>query len=435
MKPNIEITKHIGVTKQEINEKGEHLIHSDDFQNQNIYIPFALQNENIEFEKLKYRKASYYVFKNLLSNENENRIKPLCPHFTICGGCLFQHMNNESYKKYKVTKLKKYIDERYHNTIQDIKIIPNGLRRKANFEAIKKEEKIYMGFHRFNSRQIINLETCKILRSEIVEKIPSLKILLKNILENFQKAEFFIVLTENGLDIGLEVQKVKNLSESQKNHICDFAEKNNITRFIFRHGNKYETIFQKKSERTPFLKFNNFEINTNPWAFMQTSKEAEKEMINCIQSIINQIDKKDKMLDLFCGRGTYSLSLIENFKNITAIELSDDSINELTDISQKYNLPINTIKQDLFSNPINDEALNDSDLIIINPPRAGAEAQSIEISKSDVKNIIYVSCNPETFARDLEILKDKYKLKMIQPIDQFIWSNHLEIIAWLQLKN
>jgi len=68
MKPNIEITKHIGVTKQEINEKGEHLIYSDDFQNQNIYIAFALPDESIEFEKLKYRKASYYVFKNLLSN-------------------------------------------------------------------------------------------------------------------------------------------------------------------------------------------------------------------------------------------------------------------------------------------------------------------------------------------------------------------------------
>ena len=168
---------------------------------------------------------------------------------------------------------------------------------------------------------------------------------------------------------------------------------------------------------------------------MQTSKEAEKEMINCIQSIINQINKKDKMLDLFCGRGTYSLSLIENFKNITAIELSDDSINELTIISQKYNLPVQTIKQDLFSDPIKVETLNGFDLIIINPPRAGAEAQSIEISTSNVQNIIYVSCNPETFARDLVILKDKYDLKMIQPIDQFIWSNHLEIIAWLQLKD
>ena len=168
---------------------------------------------------------------------------------------------------------------------------------------------------------------------------------------------------------------------------------------------------------------------------MQTSKEAEKEMVDCIQSIINQINKKDKMLDLFCGRGTYSLSLIENFKNITAIELSDDSINELTDISQKYNLPVQTIKQDLFSNPINDETLDNFDLIIINPPRAGAEAQSIEISKSDVKNIIYVSCNPETFSRDLERLKDRYELKIIQPIDQFIWSNHLEIIALLQLKD
>jgi 23S rRNA (uracil1939-C5)-methyltransferase len=434
MKTNIEVSKHTGITTQTINAKGEHLVLSDDFPLQEIFIPFTLPNESIEFEKLKYKRASYYVFKNLISSENENRTNPLCKHFTVCGGCVFQHMNKKSYYAFKADKLKKHINQKYHDYIEEIIVIPNGLRRKANFEAIKKESGIYMGFHRFNSRQIINLETCKILREEIVEQIPHLKNLLENILENFQKAEFFIVLTENGLDIGLEIQKIKILSEEQKNYIISFCIQNNVTRFIFRHGNKYETIFQKSNEKNPFIKFDIFEININPWSFMQTSVEAEREMIKSMQFIINKIDKKDKMLDLFCGRGTYSLSLIQNFKKITAIELSDDSINELSDVAQKHNLDITTMKQDLFLNPIKDTNLSDFDVVIINPPRAGAESQSEELSKSNAQNIIYVSCNPETFARDLDILEKKYTLRTIQPIDQFIWLNHLEIIAWLTLK-
>ena len=115
--------------------------------------------------------------------------------------------------------------------------------------------------------------------------------------------------------------------------------------------------------------------------------------------------------------------------------MSEESINALNEVRDCYNLPIETEVRDLFGGSIESNELNKFDVAIINPPRAGAENQSIELAKSSVKNIIYVSCNPETFARDLKILENTYELIDIRAIDQFIWSNHLEIIAFLKIKN
>ena len=311
-------------------------------------------------------------------------------------------------------------------------VIPSGLRRKANFEAIKKQDKIYLGFHRFNSRQIINLETCRILRQEIVSLIEPLKKLLMEILNEFDKAEFFITLAENGLDVGLEIQNVKFLQEEKKIIIQQFAIENGLQRFTFRHGKKFDEIVCANEK--PYLKFASYKVSINPWSFMQTSKEAESAMLGEMQNMLNLCSKKDSCIDLFSGRGTYTLSLIHNFQKIKAVELAEDSINALNEVKDFYDLPIESEIRNLFEKPLESKELNEFDIAIINPPRAGAESQSIELAKSNVKNILYVSCNPETFARDLKILENEYRLIDIKVIDQFIWSNHLELIGFFESK-
>ena len=431
MKGNLQITQHTAIITNITNEKGEFRIIPHDLKKDDIYISFSMPDEKILFEKLQYKKASYYNLIRIIESTNPQRVVPPCPHFTICGGCAFQHMNNKFYENHKMRKLSAVLIEE-QGKIEKIIVIPKGLRRKANFEGLKKDNKVFLGFHRHNSRQIVNIEICKIIRSEISNLLAPLKELLNSILENFQKAEFFIVLAENGLDVGLEIQNVKQFPQNHTETVKWFSKNHNITRFTFKHGNKFEVLYQNASEIQPFLQFSNFSININPWSFMQTSKEAEHSMINILQNIIDKLSKKDKMIDLFSGRGTYTLSLIHNFKYVKAVEISVESLTELSNIARKNELFIETDERDLFTNPVNSLELNSFDLAIINPPRAGAELQSIELSNSQIENIIYVSCNPETFTRDLNILKKKYEVKLIQPIDQFIWSTHLEIIVWLQ---
>ena len=356
-----QITKHIGLIESLDVNSGYGIVNcGDDFsQNHKIPVAFCLPGEKILFDKLKYRRDIYYVFSQVVENSSVQRVEAKCPHFTICGGCLFQHMNDDLYKKHKLTRVKSILSD-HQDKITDLIVVPSGLRRKANFEAIKKHDKIYLGFHRFNSRQIINLEICKILRPEIVDLIEPLKKLLINILNDFDKAEFFITLAENGLDVGLEIQKVKFLPEEKRVIIRDFAIAHNMQRFIFRHGKKFDEIFC--ADKKPYLKFAYYEVLINPWSFMQTSKEAEKIMIDEIQKMIDRCAKKDFCIDLFAGRGTYTLSLIHNFQKIKAVELSEESINALNEVRDCYNLPIETEVRDLFGGSIESNELNKFDI-------------------------------------------------------------------------
>ena len=429
-----QISKHIGVVESFDIDSGHGIVSCSDERDSDLQkqkVAFCLTGEKILFDKLKYRRATYYTFAKVIENPNTQRVEQKCPHFTICGGCLFQHMSDALYREHKLKKVKNILHH-YQEKITDLIVIPSGLRRKANFEAIKKQDKIYLGFHRFNSRQIINLETCRILRQEIVSLIEPLKKLLMEILNEFDKAEFFITLAENGLDVGLEIQNVKFLQEEKKIIIQQFGIENGLQRFTFRHGKKFDEIFCANEK--PYLKFASYKVSINPWSFMQTSKEAESAMLGEMQNMLNLCSKKDSCIDLFSGRGTYTLSLIHNFRKIKAVELSEESISALNEVKDLYDLPIESEIRNLFEKPVESRELNEFDVAIINPPRAGAESQSIELAKSNVKNILYVSCNPETFARDLKILENKYRLIDIKVIDQFIWSNHLEVIGFFELK-
>ncbi len=429
--PNI--TRHFGRVKS-INSNGYGVVKCEDFLSHDIEIPFCLPDEAIEFDKLQYRKAAYYAFSKVVNDQNPHRKASECPHFTICGGCILQHMDDQFYKNYKLQNLHNVLPKNHIDKISEIEIIPSGLRRKANFEIIKKQDKVFLGFHRLSSRQIINLETCKILRPEIVNIIHPLKNLMSLILNNLEKAELFITLAENGIDIGFEIQSVRLIQEEKKQAIIDFCNQNNIKRFTFRHRKFFDEIFYSNADnQKPYIKFNDYHVQITPWSFVQTSKEAEKAMIDEMKKILSKMKTRNSCIDLFSGRGTYSLSLYDEFQQIKAVELSQESINALNNTKNLYDLTkIKSEVRDLFENPIAHNELSKFDVAIINPPRAGAEKQSIELSKSDVRNIIYVSCNPETFVRDLQILEQKYRLISVKPIDQFIWSNHLEIIAHLE---
>ena len=427
-----QITHHIGRVES-LNNNGYGVIQSDDSVGK-IEIPFCLPDEIVIFDKLQYKRTAYYAMSKVVDNPNLMRKDPLCPHFTICGGCILQHMSDEFYAQYKLQNLISLLPQNHVDKIKPITIIPNGLRRKANFEIVKKNDKIFLGFHRLSSRQIINLETCKILRSEIVKIIHPLKNLMSFILNDFEKAELFITLAENGLDIGFEIQNVKLIPEEKRQIIVEFCNQNNIKRFTFRHRKFFDEIFHLKTEENPanpYIKFANYHVSITPWSFVQTSEEAENAMIDEMNEILGEIDEKKSCIDLFSGRGTYTFSLYNKFEKIKAIELSQESINALNEARDEYVLNIESEVRNLFENPISAGELQHFGMAIINPPRAGAENQSIELAKSDILDIIYVSCNPETFVRDLKILEKRYKLISIKPIDQFIWSNHLEIVCHL----
>jgi len=190
-------------------------------------------------------------------------------------------------------------------------------------------------------------------------------------------------------------------------------------------NNQNTQIFEYKIEL-------NSQISSN--IFLQATRQASITINKIIQKfiLVNFFGKIKfpKIADLYSGFGNYSFALATFFKyKIFAFEESEEMVQIIKQNAQKYQLPIQAKRQNLFENPLNKSEIDNFDLIIINPPRSGSLRQIKEISLSRVNFVIYVSCNLNSFVRDAKILNDNFYLLNFFALDQFYGSQYFEIIA------
>jgi 23S rRNA (uracil1939-C5)-methyltransferase len=213
--------------------------------------------------------------------------------------------------------------------------------------------------------------------------------------------------------------------QTDTHKIKAFAEQYNIQRIT--SGNS--EIFKSQE---PMIFFNNIKVPYPPKTFLQPSKQSEEKII---ETVLNMLSQKhyNKIADIFSGLGLFSSYLKDYCDEIFATDCDELAIKQLLKIAHSYHFNINAKTNDLFKHPIKSEKLNDFDLIVIDPPRDGAKSQTTEIAKSNVNEIIYISCNPIAFKTDAKILIDAgYTLQEITPIDQFTNTKHIELIAKFQ---
>ncbi|MCX7343424.1 MAG: hypothetical protein NT128_04705 [Proteobacteria bacterium] len=390
-----------------------------------VELPFCLPGEEVEFEKVQYPKKVNNYFKKVIKPSLE-RQDALCKHFTTCGGCLLQHVNENFYKEFKSSLLNQAFINNNLNPyiIQPIKVVPVAQRRRANLEAVKKGDKLFMGFHRLQSHQVVDMEECPVLTKPLQDSIPYLRQAMDNLLEPFQKSNIFVLEIDGLVDIGIEIQGVNKISEPQRAMLKDIAIQANWTRLQFRHRKFYDLILQKEPINAQFGKL---AIPVDPWAFLQASSIAESWMNDVIKQTLDESGPQTSLLDLFSGRGTFSGTLL-NYGHVDAFEGNSKAIALLS--SAGKGLSLNAQVRDLFEKPLSVKALNNYSAAVIDPPRAGADSQVQQLAESLVPTVIYISCNPETFARDAKTLEDGgYSLQAAYPIDQFLWSAHLEVVG------
>ncbi|HML28962.1 MAG TPA: methyltransferase [Hyphomicrobium sp.] len=165
-----------------------------------------------------------------------------------------------------------------------------------------------------------------------------------------------------------------------------------------------------------------------PGVFVQAVEAAETEIA---QSIVATLGKAKKVADLFCGLGAFTFPIAAKAR-VSAFDGSKAAVTALGNAAKKASglKPINAVVRDLFREPLSPLELNEHDVVIFDPPRAGAEAQSQRLARSKVKTVIAVSCNPATLARDARHLVDGgYKIEAVTPVDQFVYSAHVEVVA------
>jgi len=407
-------------------------------------IPYVLPGELVEVEEHCYRQQTSFVVSRILE-KSPNRADPPCKYFTICGGCSLQHLKTKPsnyYYQHKLQILKNSLKNRGIECYVD-KVISTdaetsrdgnnaetyNVRRRVIFEAVKKCDQVFLGFKKYHSNQIVNIDSCLLLLPELSDLIEKLKNILEKILSDKEKCKILLTKAENGIDLIIEVDASFKILQEKIILIEEFCINNSIIKATIVADNKWNMVYFSQQ---PYVIFGDAKIAVNSYSFLQVSKISDSILAELISKVIGKVsldlNKELKIIDLFCGRGTLTVPAAQ-FGKVDGFEIDKDSVKSLKDAAV-YNIN-NLYVRNLFINPVGWDELSRYDVAIINPPRAGAKEQSKLLAQSMVKFIIYLSCDVESFARDAAIItQDKrYILKEITPIDQFYWSSHLEVFA------
>ncbi len=381
-----------------------------------VEVPYTIPGEVISFERHKYRSQSNCLLKTI-EKQSAHRITPECKYFGRCGGCSLQHIDTETYNNFKYGLVKNALPDEV--IVKPIITINKGNRRRVNLSAVKRDEQLFLGFYRFHSHQIVDIDSCPVVMKPISNILIPLKDTLTLILKHRQKAAIFLTNASNGIDMLLEVKDC--IEPGSEQELKSFAMKNGIIRLQLYSPKKSILIFESES---PYIILGNEKVAIDAKCFIQASFSSDQILAELVEQYLPT--EKGELIDLFCGRGTFSLPLSKRF----SVYGFDSDTSSLKALEEAAKGDIVLHERDLFTNPLNVDELRPYLFAVINPPRAGALAQVEVLSNSDCKRIVYVSCNPETFARDAKVLeKGGYKLLEATPVDQFYWSPHVEVVG------
>jgi 23S rRNA (uracil1939-C5)-methyltransferase len=403
----------------------------NDRKNKKIFVSKTVIGDQIEAQIIK--ENSKFIVANLIKiiSPSKERVTAPCLHFADCGGCGLQHLTQDYYYNFKQEILLNLFAREQINFAGKIdwSFIGDGLRRRANFQI---DHNNRLGFFRENSNDVVKIDSCLVLESEVSNLIQPLQNLIQNIC--YKITQIFITKFDNGIAIILQTSTTPNLEVSDK--LTDFAKQNNIISLAYKIKNDRSLIYQTQ---IPQLFFGEIKINLEADIFLQATKNGQDIIINEINTLVaslqnNNPEKILNIIDFYCGIGTYSFAVLsQNQKvQIKAFEGEEQMINLLNKNATKnqLNQKLQGFERDLVQAPIAPKDLTNQHLAIINPPRNGAKSQIQQLAKSKIKNIIYISCHPATFAVDAKILlQNGYKINKIKAIDQFVYSHHLELIV------
>ncbi|MBM3632776.1 MAG: class I SAM-dependent RNA methyltransferase [Alphaproteobacteria bacterium] len=410
---------------QELGQNGDGVVIAD---TQRLYIPYASPGDEVSVELSLTKKNRYIVVNYEIMKHGANYVDPPCPHFGVCGSCQLQHLNDMTYTQFKRDKiLKPLLFEGFESPQHLVKtpiVLPAGIRRRANFNFRCLPKGVELGYHKYHSYELLTLKSCHILKPEIVSFMnPLLTVIGKSFPPGFE-GEVFITAAENGLDVNIEVRDRTPLTLEQRELWGEFAAHQNLCRLIVTLKGKEDFTLIRD---TPYVLFDGVPVESNCRGFLQPSAKADEILTDIVTKLLPPAPKR--IADLFCGRGTLSLPL-SRFAPVVGYEMDEPALLALKNASQKSQRPITTVYRDLFKTPLKNNELSEYDVVVIDPPRAGAETQTNALANSAVPTLIYVSCNPLTFARDARVLvAGGYQIEYIQPLDQFRWTVHVEAIA------
>lgn len=353
-----------------------------------------------------------------IAHRGPNHVSPPCPHFGTCGGCSLQHVSADLYRASKREWVAAALARQgIEAPLMPMIMIAAQSRRRATFTIQKESGNATVGFQERRTRRIVAVPECRILRPCILSALDAITTLVGVRLKSGSTATVAVTEAENGSDVAVEGPSARALDARE----ISLARSAGIVRISW-NGEALMSL------EAPWLSFSGTRVEVPPGAFVQAAAEAERALVALVEAALPGVRS---IADLYAGLGPFTFALARRAR-VFAFEGDAAGCECLARAARAAEglKPVVVERRDLVRRPLLKGELAKFDAVVIDPPRAGAEAQARQLAGSRVSRIAYVSCDPASFARDARILiEGGYALLRVTPVDQFVWSHHVEFVG------
>lgn len=389
-----------------------------------LFIPGLLPQESAEVviteDKKQYARAQ---IKRRL-NESPQRVTPRCPHFGVCGGCQQQHVSIALQQHSKSAALSRMMNSRVEEVIA---AAPWGYRRRARLSLhyLPKTQQLLMGFRKAASSEIVNVTHCPILVPQLEALLPDVRACLETLQGQRHLGHVELVQANSGTLMIL--RHTAALSAHDREKLERFSHSHALALYLAPASEILESV----SGHTPWYESNGLRLQFSPRDFIQVNEGVNQQMVARALAWLD-VQPTDRVLDLFCGMGNFTLPLATRAASVVGVEGVPALVEKGRENARQNALHNVTffhanLEEDVTRQPW---AKSGFDKVLLDPARAGAAGVMQQIIKLQPGRIVYVSCNPATLARDSEpLLRAGYQIQRLAMLDMFPHTGHLESMA------
>lgn len=370
-----------------------------------------------------------------------HHLAPPCRHFGQCGGCQLQQLDDGTLAEFVSARVANASasQELGAEEIAPPHLSPPHSRRRASLKAVSSSGRVVLGYNEAKSSRVVELAECPVLRPELAALLTPLRGLLIRLGQGQaapkgrnkaggkhamprMAADVEMTLVDQGVDLGIKGLAAEGLELTEA--LLDFGRAHALARITIDSGYGPETVWEPEPASVTLA---GVAVPFPPGSFLQATSDGEEALVGAARE---WLQGSASVADLFAGLGTFTFALAGPHCKVLAVEASRDASQACAAAAARSQRPVHALHRDLFRNPLLPEELNRFAAVLLDPPRAGAREQVERIAQSDVARVVYISCNPSSWARDAAMLVEAgYRLGELRPVGQFRWSTHVELAS------
>jgi len=402
-----------------------------------VFVGGALPGEKVVFTYTAINRKFDEGYVSEVLEASPERVEPGCPHFQICGGCSMQHLDVEKqihHKQQAMLDALKHIGKVIPETVFDPMVGDLwGYRRKARLGVryVRKKEKVLVGFRERAGRFLADIDACRVLHPSVGEKLPELQALIVQMDAKETIPQIEVAVGDNAT--ALVFRHLEPLSDKDQQLLLEFAKVHDFQMYLQPKGpTTVHCIWPENPEL--FYEHPKFEtkVKFGPQDFFQVNSSINRQMVPRAVELL-ELDGTQKVMDLFCGLGNFTLPIARNAAEVVGVEGDSVMVQRAKQTALDNGISnTNYFTFDLTADVKHEPWMKQKyDRILLDPPRSGAKEVIEHFGKLGAKRIVYVSCHPGTLARDAGELVHThgYRLEGAGVMDMFPHTAHVESIA------